>query len=279
MPVFCAQPRFWEVWPMSNSQIRVVIVDDNQDFCEVVAEYIRAQSDMEVAAVAYNGVDGLKKILALRPDVVILDIIMPHLDGLGVLERLNAEVRDWRPKIIVLTAIGQEAMARRVVDLGADYYIVKPFDMEVMVERIRQVFRETCPAGPRRTGEAFGEVRRGPADMDAEVTKIIHEIGIPANIRGYQYLRDAIIFVMNEMNLLGSVTKVLYPRIAEKHNTTPSRVERAIRHAIEVAWSRGNIELLNEIFGHTVDVEKGKPTNSAFIARIADKLRIELKVG
>lgn len=264
---------------MSDSQIRVVIVDDNQDFCEVVAEYIRAQSDMEVAAVAYNGVDGLKKILALRPDVVILDIIMPHLDGLGVLERLNAEVRDWRPKIIVLTAIGQEAMARRVVDLGADYYIVKPFDMEVMVERIRQVFRETCPAGPRRTGEAFGEVRRGPTDMDAEVTKIIHEIGIPANIRGYQYLRDAIIFVMNEMNLLGSVTKVLYPRIAEKHNTTPSRVERAIRHAIEVAWNRGNIELLNEIFGHTVDVEKGKPTNSAFIARIADKLRIELKVG
>lgn len=264
---------------MPDSQIRVLIVDDNQDFCEVVAEYIQAQPDMEVAAVAYNGVDGLKKILSLRPDVVILDIIMPHLDGLGVLERLNAEAGDFRPKIIVLTAIGQEAMARRIVDLGADYYIVKPFDMEVMVERIRQVFTETRPAGPRRTGEVFSGVRREPADMDAEVTKIIHEIGIPANIRGYLYLRDAIIFVMSEMNLLGSVTKVLYPRIAEKHNTTPSRVERAIRHAIEVAWSRGNIELLNEIFGHTVDMEKGKPTNSAFIARIADKLRIELKVG
>ncbi|HAA90451.1 MAG TPA: sporulation transcription factor Spo0A [Peptococcaceae bacterium] len=257
---------------MVSKTIKIMVIDDNKEFCEILKEYLESQGDFVVTGIAYNGIQALELLKQEVPDVVILDIIMPHLDGLGVLERISSEF-EVRPKIIVLTAFGQEAITRKALELGADYYILKPFDLDVLGERIRQLVGAS-------TGSVSGS--HSPAksrNLDVEVTNLIHEMGVPAHVKGYQYLRDAIILVINDVNLLGAVTKELYPMIAEKYNTTPSRVERAIRHAIELAWSRGNIELMNRFFGYTIDVERGKPTNSEFIAMVADRLRIGAKVS
>jgi len=171
------------------------------------------------------------------------------------------------PKIIILTALGQESMTQRAIQLGADYYILKPFDLDVLGSRIRQL-ANGMPSMSNETRSTLVRTR----NLDVEVTKVIHQMGVPAHIKGYQYLRDAILFVIEEVNLLGAVTKELYPMIAKKYNTTSSRVERAIRHAIELAWDRGNVEMMNKFFGYTINVERGKPTNSEFM--VADKLRI-----
>jgi two-component system response regulator (stage 0 sporulation protein A) len=251
--------------------IKVAIADDNREFVGIVQEYLTQQVDFQLVGIAYNGEQILSIIEEKSPDVVILDIIMPHLDGIGVLERLNT-LSAKRPKIIMLTAFGQESITQRVVELGADYYILKPFNMDVLASRIRQL-ATTITAQRPVVAQA---IKARP--IDVEVTNIIREIGIPAHIKGYQYLRDAIMMIITEIDLLGAVTKVLYPMIAEKYATTPSRVERAIRHAIEVAWSRGNMDMINRLFGYTVKLEKGKPTNSEFMAMIADKLRMEMRV-
>jgi len=255
---------------MTRETIKVAVADDNRDFAEIMQECLNQQSDISLVGVAYNGEEMFSIIEDKRPDVVILDIIMPHLDGIGVLEKINA-MGGKRPKIIMLTALGHENITQRVVELGADYYILKPFNMDVLISRIRQLANTISTHRP----VAVQSIKA--RSMDVEVTNIIREIGIPAHIKGYQYLRDAIMMIINEIELLGAVTKVLYPMIAEKYSTTPSRVERAIRHAIEVAWGRGNMEMINKIFGYTVKLEKGKPTNSEFMAMIADKLRMELR--
>lgn len=251
-------------------KVRVLVCDDNREFCELLREYVQGEEDLELAGSAYNGVEVLEQLQKVDPDVVVLDIIMPHLDGIGVLERLNTMALPRRPKIIMLTAFGQESITQKVLELGADYYVLKPFPLEVLGNRIRQLVQG---------GSSTPVVRPAPVsrdrNLDAEITAIIHEIGIPAHIKGYRYLREAIMMVVNKVELLGGITKELYPAIARNHQTTPSRVERAIRHAIEVAWSRGNIEMINSLFGHTVNRERGKPTNSEFIAMVADKLRME----
>lgn len=253
--------------------IKVVIADDNREFCELVKEYVSNQSDLELVGMAHNGLDVVEAVEKLHPDVVVLDIIMPHLDGIGVLERLNSLRLGHRPKVIMLTAFGQEAIAQRVLGLGADYYVLKPFSLDVLGTRIRQL----ASGAPPMIRPAMQVVK--DRNIDTEVTAIIHEIGIPAHIKGYRYLREAILMVVNRIELLGGITKELYPTIARNHNTTPSRVERAIRHAIEVAWSRGNVEIINGLFGHTVSRDRGKPTNSEFIAMVADKLRMESKAS
>jgi len=250
--------------------IKVAVADDNREFVGIIQEYLASQSDFELVGVGYDGEQILAIIEEKKPDVVILDIIMPHLDGIGVLESLQ-NLRGKRPKIIMLTALGQESITQRVVELGADYYILKPFNMDVLASRIRQLATTITMQRP-----VVAQAIKAQS-VDVEVTNIIREIGIPAHIKGYQYLRDAIIMIISEIELLGAVTKILYPRIAEKYNTTPSRVERAIRHAIEVAWSRGNIDMINRLFGYTIKQEKGKPTNSEFMAMIADKLRLEMR--
>ncbi|MBP2631829.1 MAG: sporulation transcriptional activator Spo0A [Firmicutes bacterium] len=255
---------------MIKEKIRVAVADDNREFVGIIQEYLSEQPDIEVAGVAYNGEEILEIIETEEPDVIILDIIMPHLDGIGVLEHINVSPLK-RPKIIMLTAFGQESITQRVVELGADYYVLKPFNMEVLLSRIRQLAGTITEQRPL----VAQAIKAHPIDI--EVTNIIREIGIPAHIKGYQYLRDAIIMIVNEVELLGAVTKVLYPLIAEKYSTTPSRVERAIRHAIEVAWGRGNMDMINKIFGYTIKLEKGKPTNSEFMAMIADKLRMEMR--
>lgn len=209
-------------------------------------------------------------------------MIMPHLDGLGVLETINNMELDIYPGTIVLSAVGQEQITQKAISLGAEYYIVKPFNLDVLMKRIYQLSGNSDnEEGKMKYARA---VLKGSNDEDAqlleiEITNIIHEIGVPAHIKGYHYLRDAIIMVVEDIELLGAVTKELYPAIARANKTTPSRVERAIRHAIEVAWNRGRMETINSLFGYTVQMDKGKPTNSEFIAIIADKLRIERKVG
>ncbi|GBF11050.1 sporulation transcription factor Spo0A [Tepidibacillus infernus] len=262
------------------SKIKILIADDNKEFVDLLKEFMLAQSDIEVIGVAYNGNEVLKILERETPDVMILDIIMPHLDGLGVLEKMKEIHFSKPPKIIMLTAFGQENITQRAVELGASYYILKPFDMDVLTNRIRQVVSNKIVTPPTKlTTNQMITVPVKTKNLDANITNIIHEIGVPAHIKGYMYLREAITMVYNDVEILGSITKVLYPKIAEKFNTTPSRVERAIRHAIEVAWSRGNVDAIKNLFGYTVNISKAKPTNSEFIAMVADKLRIESKVG
>ncbi|KOP63916.1 chemotaxis protein CheY [Bacillus sp. FJAT-18019] len=265
-------------------KIEVLLADDNREFTNLLGEYISDQQDMVVSGIAYNGEEVLSMIeeSGKVPDILILDIIMPHLDGLGVLERLRDMNLSPQPKVIMLTAFGQENITQRAVQLGASYYILKPFDMEVLASRIRQLVGST---NSMSSGASFMNMKSNVVPMgkgknlDANITSIIHEIGVPAHIKGYQYLREAITMVYNNIEILGAITKTLYPAIAEKFKTTPSRVERAIRHAIEVAWTRGNIDSISHLFGYTINISKSKPTNSEFIAMVADKLRIEHKVS
>ncbi|MFZ5591585.1 MAG: sporulation transcription factor Spo0A [Bacillota bacterium] len=259
---------------MFKKAIKLLIADDNKDLCEVLREFINQQEDFVLAGIAHNGLDVLEQIARTSPDVVVLDVIMPHLDGIGVLERLNNF--SPRPKVILLTAFGQETLTQRAVQLGADYYLLKPFDFSVLASRIRQLAEVSSGMLP---ATYVNPAPSRPKNLDVAVTNIIHEMGVPAHIKGYHYLRDAILMVVNQVSLLGAITKELYPSIAEKYKTTPSRVERAIRHAIELAWDRGNVEMMNKYFGYTINLERGKPTNSEFIAMVADKLRIEAKVS
>jgi len=263
------------------SKIKILVADDNREFVELLKEYIIDQEDMDIIGVAYNGNEVIKALENNVPDVMILDIIMPHLDGLGVLEKLRSMQLKKFPKIIMLTAFGQESVTQRAVELGASYYILKPFDMDVLIDRIRQVGGIHTPKSNQTITFATPSpiIQNKQKNLDTNITNVIHEIGVPAHIKGYMYLREAITMVYNDIEILGSITKVLYPRIAERFNTTPSRVERAIRHAIEVAWSRGNMDAIKSLFGYTVNISKAKPTNSEFIAMVADKLRLEHRVS
>lgn len=276
---------------MKESKISVLIADDNKEFCNILNDYLLSQRDIVVTGIAKDGLEALKLIEEKQPDLVVLDIIMPHLDGLGVLERINSLVLEKTPRVIVLSAVGQDKITQRAITLGADYYVVKPFDMDVFTERIRQMFNstiseETTNSKPTisvvegsKSEDSSSDDNKEPMDLEVEITSIIHEIGVPAHIKGYMYLREAITMVVNDMELLSAITKELYPSIAKKYNTTASRVERAIRHAIEVAWGRGQIDAINKIFGHPIHNDKGKPTNSEFIAMVADKLRLKNKVS
>jgi two-component system response regulator (stage 0 sporulation protein A) len=262
-------------------KIKVCLVDDNRELIGLLEDYVSAQEDIEVIGVAYNGQECLNLLEEKNPDVLVLDIIMPHLDGLAVLEKMREIKKDKQPNVIMLTAFGQEDVTKKAVELGASYFILKPFDMENLTNHIRQVSGNSVSPIKRPLSNSYRSQMEPskPKNLDANITSIIHEIGVPAHIKGYLYLREAISMVYNDIELLGSITKVLYPDIAKKYNTTASRVERAIRHAIEVAWSRGNIDSISSLFGYTVSMSKAKPTNSEFIAMVADKLRLEHKAS
>ncbi len=258
--------------------ISVAIADDNERIVELLDDIISSDKDLRLVGKANNGEDVCTIIREKEPDVVLLDLIMPKMDGLSVMDQINRDKKIGKhPNFIVVTAVGQDRITEDAFNKGARYYVMKPFKNEVILNYIKNTVKG-------KTGNTYprAETKDSPADqeetsLENRVTDMIHEIGIPAHIKGYHYLRDAIIMAVEDMDVLNAVTKVLYPTVAKKHHTTASRVERAIRHAIEVAWSRGKLDTLDELFGYTVSNGKGKPTNSEFIALIADTLRLEYK--
>ena len=290
-----------------KDKITILIADDNPDFANSVSGYIEEDEDFEIIAIARDGRQAVEMILNTEPDVALLDVIMPHLDGIGVLEQINAAKMKKRPLCIMLSAVGQDKITQRALDLGAEYYAMKPFDIEVLLQRIKDIKRDMQQPQSKNNSingyninsmnpnmmmnsymareiktpyiEISPEKKKDEENLEALVTNVIHEVGVPAHIKGYQYLREAIMMVVNNIDIINQITKQLYPDIAVKYHTTPSRVERAIRHAIEVAWNRGQPDVVENIFGYTISAAKGKPTNSEFIAMIADKLRLELKTA
>lgn len=262
---------------MNNKKIKVLIADDNKEFCSILNEFLNTQEDVEVVGIAKDGLEALSLIPMHLPDVVILDIIMPNLDGIGVLEELKSISLDLHPKVLVLSAVGQDKITQRAINLGADYYIVKPFEFNMLMRRIRQVLEVVSIENTAQDIHNEDNFIQGFSNitLESKITNIIHEIGIPAHIKGYIYLREAIALVVDNVELLSAVTKQLYPKIALEFNTTPSRVERAIRHAIEVAWNRGQRTNMNKLFGQNERHIEKKPTNSEFVAVIADKIRLK----
>ena len=260
--------------------LNVAIADDNERMTDILGQMIEEDKELTLVGKAHNGEEICNIIREKEPDVVVLDVIMPKMDGLTVMEQCSHDqtVRK-QPAFIVISAVGQERITEDAFNLGASYYMLKPFDNQVLLNRIKHIRKSSIKRFREPVRQAVHEdtAPYGKHNLEADVTNIIHEIGVPAHIKGYQYLRDAIILSVNDMEMLNSITKVLYPTIAKKHQTTPSRVERAIRHAIEVAWSRGKMDTIDALFGYTVSTGKGKPTNSEFIALIADKIRLEYK--
>lgn len=272
-------------------KIKVLLADDSADFASIVKESLEFNELVEVIGIAKDGVEALTMINSLKPDVLLLDVIMPKLDGLGVLEKLSSE--DTNVKVIMLSALGQEQIVSKAISLGADYFMIKPFDMDTLLNRVldyaenkniyfKNVEAEQLIENNTITNSAILKqnnttpfIKSKDDNMESKITNIMHEVGIPAHIKGYLYLREGIGMVIEDVSLLSAVTKELYPNIAKIYDTTPSRVERAIRHAIEVSWSRGKTELTDALFGYSLKNAKHKPTNSEFIAVISDKLRLE----
>lgn len=264
------------------SEFHVAIAEDNPQMLSLLSDMLETDKDFQVVGKAGDGETACDMILKTRPDLVLMDVIMPKMDGISVMEKVKSSNKGKDvPSFIMLTAAGSDSMAADAFQKGAAYYIMKPFHKDVVMERIRRV----CHGIARLNGEQAGK-RIAPymdkeeylrENLEDDVTAMLHEVGIPAHIKGYQYLRDAIGIAVGEEDMLVSVTKVLYPTIAKQHNTTSSRVERAIRHAIEVAWSRGSLETIHELFGYTINTGKGKPTNSEFIALVADRIRLQYK--
>lgn len=263
-----------------KEKVKIVIADDNKEFRGVLKDFLMSKSLFEVVAMADDGIKAIEAVEKYEPDILILDIIMPHLDGLGVLEKMHKKELRKFPKVIILSAVGHDKITQRAINMGVDYYIIKPFNFDSFAERLLQISGyETSKVQVRNREMVYNEKAEKELSLEAKITEILREVGVPAHIKGYQYLRTAIIDVVNNIELLGAITKELYPSIAVKYSTTASRVERAIRHAIEVACNRGKIETINSIFGYTIHNNKGKPTNSEFIAMIADKLRLEQKAS
>lgn len=246
-------------------KIRVLMIDDNVALTEMVKEYFKNHKKIEVTHCCYNGADGVKAIVEKEGeyDIILLDLIMPKKDGIAVLEELKK--KNISKNIIVETSYNSPEVIRNVSEYGVNYYILKPFELDDLENRILDVFKQV----DKKSINLFHN------NLEISITRMLHELGMPSHIKGYQYIRDGIMMIYNNPDIIGGITKELYPDVASKYNTTVSRVERAIRHAIEVSWNRGNWDLMEEIFGHSVDIDKAKPTNSEFIVTIADKLRLE----
>ena len=260
-----------------EGKLNVVVADDNERIVSLLSDILSTDEDISVVGKAKNGQEAYDIIKKEKPDVVLLDIIMPKLDGLTVMDKINRDASlDKHPAFVVMSAVGQEAITEDAFSLGANFYIMKPFDHDTLLYRMKQFKtkeQKKLPVG-RIAMKPQNDSLEPEKSLEVIVTEFIHEVGVPAHIKGYQYLRDAIIMTVNDQEMLGAITKILYPEIAKKHKTTSSRVERAIRHAIEVAWNRGRLETIEEMFGYTINTGKGKPTNSEFIALISDKIRL-----
>ena len=242
---------------------KIVVADASEEFRQMFADMLEGEEDLTLAGSTGDGEELLALVARTNPDVVVMDLLLTGMDGLEVLERLKAH----KARVLVLSAFAGSNLAEEVSAKGAAYCMMKPCRMSTVIERARQL----CAGQEEHPEESAARV------LERRVTAIIHEIGVPAHIKGYQYLREAIALVVNDMDTINAVTKVLYPTVAKKFGTTASRVERAIRHAIEVAWDRGDLETLQKYFGYTVSNAKGKPTNSEFIAMISDRLCLDMK--
>ena len=253
-----------------KEKTRIILADAAQDFRRMACELLASESDLDIVGETGSGEELLELIRSTQPQVVVMDLVLSGMDGLAVLERLGSE----RPKILVLSAFAHSSFSDRLPALGVNYFMLKPCHFGRLAERIRQLAALEIVPAPDLTG-----ANSGRQQLERQITAIIHEIGVPAHIKGYQYLREAIMITVQDMDVINAVTKVLYPEVAKRFCTTPSRVERAIRHAIEVAWDRGDLETLQKYFGYTVNSAKGKPTNSEFIAMIADRLQLRMKRG
>ncbi|MCX7708271.1 MAG: sporulation transcription factor Spo0A [Clostridia bacterium] len=260
-----------------KDEISVLITDDNVEFGDLLKEKFSQEYDMHVVGVARDGVQAIEMIRASMPDIVVLDIIMPNLDGIGVLEKISELKLEKKPTFIMLSAIGQDLFIQKAIVLGAEYYIVKPFDVDLLISRVRQAYKEKVRDYRKRVTSPVVKPPRMAFDLEVEVTNMMREVGIPAHMSGYQYIREAIIQAVNNEDVFSSITKVLYPAVAKKFNTTPQKVERAIRNAIENAWTRGNPDSIDSLFGYASNFNKGKPTNSEFIAMMSDKMRLSMK--
>ena len=250
-----------------DKRTSVLIADSSEEFCTALSAALQRTERFAVAGVAGDGEQAMQLLEERRPDILVLDLMMPKKDGLSVLKSISGWER--RPAVVATTGFMTDYVASAAAGLGVAYLILKPCDLQALVDRLEELRSDSSrPLTIRRPAQQ---------SIEALVTGIIHEIGVPAHIKGYQYLREAIIIAVNDMDVINAITKVLYPQVAKTFQTTPSRVERAIRHAIEVAWDRGDLDTLQRFFGYTVSNTKGKPTNSEFIALIADKLQLQLK--
>ena len=239
----------------------VLLADANEEYRTMVQRIIEESEEFTVAGSVGDGAEALRLARQEAPDLVLMDVLLPGLDGFGVLKQLGEQEK--MPKVILISAFCSDSVVSEAVELGASYFMFKPVERDALLDRMRALFSRDLPE------------ERHPVELKNLVTSVIHEIGVPAHIKGYQYLREAIMIAVDDMDVINAVTKVLYPEVAKRFNTTPSRVERAIRHAIAVAWDRGDLETLQKYFGYTVSNAKGKPTNSEFIAMIADRLVLE----
>lgn len=255
------------------NKIKVLTVDDDESFVNAFSEYLKTTDYFESAGCALNGEEAYEMIIETEPDVVLLDMIMPQLDGIGVLRKISSAGLKKKPLFIVNSASSLQSLFNVASQYGASYFMIKPQSNESICDAIRDLFG--IKVSPETDLETVYNDK--VYDLETMVTEYIHELGVPAHIKGYHYLRTAIMMVVKDMELLNYITKELYPEIAKAYKTTSSRVERAIRHSIEVAWTRGKPQTMNEVFGYTINTGKGKPTNSEFIAMVADKIRLKIK--
>lgn len=254
-----------------NKMMKIVISDDNGQFGNAISSILEGYG-FECFLVDKNGASVIERIKEVEPDVVLIDVFMSQIDAVGVMKRVDDFSKKKAPLFFVMSSVDNSTLEKDVLSNGASYFFIKPFDIEYAASRILQLVKgqQTIHATATKTNSQ----RSAAFDLELTVTDIIHQIGIPAHIKGYCYLRDAIMLSVNDRQMINSVTKLLYPTVAKNNKTTSSRVERAIRHAIEVAWDRGDVEILDSYFGYTIQNNRGKPTNSEFIAMIADKLRL-----
>ena len=264
----------------NSEKISVIIVDDNEKVIENIDSALSKDTAIQIIGKAKNGQEAYELIRKSTPDVVILDLIMPKMDGLSLMNKVNEDGAMIKmPFFIITSAISNENVIQDAFGYGAGYYLLKPFETNMIADRVKGVksYNKRIPETKKIIGAGEDRKHFMERNIENDVTSFIHDVGVPAHIKGYQYLREAIIMSVNDNEMLNSITKILYPSIAKKFQTTSSRVERAIRHAIEVAWNRGRMDTIDELFGYTINAEKGKPTNSEFIALIADKIRLEYK--
>ena len=258
-----------------SRKIRVLLADNSEFFAVPCANVMKSHG-LDVITVEKDGKSLLDAIARQEPDVVLLDFFLPRLDAIGVLKALDGLELPKRPRMMIMSGFDNPALEREALTAGADYYFLKAFDAGEMADRIQTLCGDH-PAAP--TNRAAERDVAAEQSLEMQVTEIIHQIGVPAHIKGYQYLRDSILMAIEDGGIINAVTKRLYPAVAKKHDTTSSRVERAIRHAIEVAWDRGDVDVLNSYFGYTIHNSRGKPTNSEFIAMISDKFRLQMKAS